>query len=255
MAERKAIPKSIRFEVFKRDRFTCQYCGKSAPNAVLHVDHIQPVSKDGDNEITNLITACAECNGGKGARELSDSAIMEKKKAQLDELQARREQLELMFMWQQGLLDLESIQVEKVSEIYQELVPGWSWNESGLNLIKRLINRFGFEEVIECLRISASQYLKFVDGRPEKESVEKTTNYIEKIANMRRKYRADPQLETIHLVIRSVKNIIGGNPPYYANEYIRRALNKGYEPGELIGNAYACHSYSRWLENIESWEE
>ena len=94
MAERKAISKSTRFEVFKRDRFTCQYCGKSAPDVVLHIDHIQPVSKDGDNSITNLITACAECNGGKGARELSDNAVIEKKKIQLDELQERRDQLD-----------------------------------------------------------------------------------------------------------------------------------------------------------------
>ena len=45
--KRVAIPKSIRFEVFKRDSFTCQYCGESAPNVILNVDHIYPVSKGG----------------------------------------------------------------------------------------------------------------------------------------------------------------------------------------------------------------
>ena len=44
-AVRKAISKKLRFEVFKRDSFTCQYCGKSAPDVILHVDHILPVKK------------------------------------------------------------------------------------------------------------------------------------------------------------------------------------------------------------------
>lgn len=37
METRKAISKRTRFEVFKRDNFTCQYCGKSAPNVLLDV--------------------------------------------------------------------------------------------------------------------------------------------------------------------------------------------------------------------------
>ena len=43
MAKRKGISKKTRFDVFKRDSFTCQYCGKSAPDVVLQVDHINPV--------------------------------------------------------------------------------------------------------------------------------------------------------------------------------------------------------------------
>ena len=62
---RKPISKRTRFEVFKRDMFSCQYCGKKSPDVVLHVDHIKPVSKGGKNTITNLITACRDCNLGK----------------------------------------------------------------------------------------------------------------------------------------------------------------------------------------------
>ena len=47
MAKRKPISKKLRFEVFKRDSFTCQYCGKSAPDVVLHIDHIKPVKEGG----------------------------------------------------------------------------------------------------------------------------------------------------------------------------------------------------------------
>lgn len=59
------IGKKLRFEVFERDNFTCQYCGRSAPDTVLHVDHIRPVSQGGGDDIANLITSCMACNLGK----------------------------------------------------------------------------------------------------------------------------------------------------------------------------------------------
>jgi hypothetical protein len=71
MATRKPITKKIRFEVFKRDSFTCQYCGATPPSATLHIDHINPVSGGGGNHIDNLITACISCNLGKSATPLS----------------------------------------------------------------------------------------------------------------------------------------------------------------------------------------
>lgn len=57
----------IRFRVFWRDRFTCQYCGRKAPEIVLELDHVIPVSKGGRTTMQNLVTACRECNAGKQA--------------------------------------------------------------------------------------------------------------------------------------------------------------------------------------------
>ena len=55
----------LRFEIFKRDRFTCQYCGRKSPNVSLQIDHIYPRSKGGNNNEENLRTACSDCNNGK----------------------------------------------------------------------------------------------------------------------------------------------------------------------------------------------
>jgi 5-methylcytosine-specific restriction endonuclease McrA len=62
----------MRFEVFKRDHFTCQYCGAKAPDVALECDHVRPVFHDGQNAMENLTTACRDCNAGKGARRLDD---------------------------------------------------------------------------------------------------------------------------------------------------------------------------------------
>ena len=73
-AARKAMSKSLRFSVFERDGFTCQYCGEQPPSVVLHIDHILPVSKGGTNDPENLRTSCAACNGGKGAKDIGADA-------------------------------------------------------------------------------------------------------------------------------------------------------------------------------------
>ena len=97
--ERKAISKKMRFEVFKRDSFTCQYCGKKAPDVVLEVDHIDPVSKGGRTVMLNLVTSCFKCNRGKSNVKLSDNSVIEKQKKALIELSEKQEQLKMLLKW------------------------------------------------------------------------------------------------------------------------------------------------------------
>lgn len=65
----RSISLSTRYHVLVRDRFTCQICGRSPaaqPGVVLHLDHIHPWSKGGDNSPANLRVLCFDCNLGKG---------------------------------------------------------------------------------------------------------------------------------------------------------------------------------------------
>lgn len=71
MAKRKNLTKKTRFEVFKRDHFTCQYCGRTPPAVVLEIDHVTPVADGGDNDQINLLTSCFDCNRGKADRSLN----------------------------------------------------------------------------------------------------------------------------------------------------------------------------------------
>lgn len=68
--ERKYLNDSMRYDVLKRDRFTCQKCGATAKDgAKLHVDHIIPVSKGGQTTMSNLQTLCERCNIGKSNKD------------------------------------------------------------------------------------------------------------------------------------------------------------------------------------------
>lgn len=52
-----------RHNIFKRDGFSCQYCGTGKD---LTLDHLIPKSKGGKSSWTNLVTACKNCNTKKG---------------------------------------------------------------------------------------------------------------------------------------------------------------------------------------------
>lgn len=73
---RKSISRRLRFEVMKRDGHTCRYCGASAPEARLTVDHVIPVALGGGDEPSNLVTACDLCNGGKSSSS-PDAALVD----------------------------------------------------------------------------------------------------------------------------------------------------------------------------------
>ena len=66
-ADRRSVPRRLRFEVLRRDNFTCRYCGASAPDVVLEVDHVIPVVLGGGSTPNNLVTACEDCNRGKSS--------------------------------------------------------------------------------------------------------------------------------------------------------------------------------------------
>lgn len=67
--QRAIMSDGLRYEIMHRDGFKCQLCGRSAKDgAILHVDHIVPVSKGGKTEKNNLRILCDQCNLGKRNR-------------------------------------------------------------------------------------------------------------------------------------------------------------------------------------------
>lgn len=76
-----AITKRTRYEVLRRDNYTCRYCGASAPNVELQVDHVIPKALGGGDAPDNLVAACRDCNAGKTSSQ-PDSAQVAQVKAQ-----------------------------------------------------------------------------------------------------------------------------------------------------------------------------
>ncbi len=62
----------MRFRVFSRDKFRCVYCGRNPQEdgVKLTIDHVLAISRGGESLFENLVTACQECNLGKGDKSL-----------------------------------------------------------------------------------------------------------------------------------------------------------------------------------------
>ena len=151
MAERKAISKRLRFEVLKRDAFTCQYCGKQPPDTILHLDHIKPVSKGGKNTILNLITSCQDCNLGKSDKELSDDSAVKKQQKQLSELAEKKAQIEMMINWRESLLEADELLTDSAVSLINKYMVEFSLTETGIDSVRKAIKKKGYQAVIDAI--------------------------------------------------------------------------------------------------------
>ena len=246
---RKSISKKTRFEVFKRDSFTCQYCGRMAPDVVLEVDHINPIANGGDDDIMNLVTSCFDCNRGKGKRKLTESDEIKKQQEQLKELNSKREQLKMMLDWRKELQAFNEEQLETFLESYEELT-NYTLNETGKEKTRGWIKEFGLIETLDCLEISVNQYLDFNN---KETTIRKVYDYIPKIASVRKRKVAEPLFDEKCYIRGILKNRLN-----YVNEKQLMDMLKGLSLEDLkIVKAKATTCSNNWTKfkdwMLEQW--
>ena len=153
---RKAIGKKLRFEIFKRDEFSCVYCGATPPSVILQIDHIHPIAEGGSNHIDNLITSCQSCNIGKGANLLSNIPQSLKDKANL--VKEKEAQLKGYYEVMQMQKDRIDAEMWKIADVIDSGSPQSGMRTDWLQSIKRFLKNLGFYEVLDAAEIARSKY-------------------------------------------------------------------------------------------------
>jgi len=249
---RKAISKKLRFEVFKRDSFTCQYCGRSAPDVVLHVDHINPVAGGGGSDILNLITSCLDCNLGKGARELSDDSALQKQRAQLAELNERREQLEMMVKWREGLRSIDDDAISKLEDLFEQLT-GRVFSEYGRKQVKGWLRRYEFGALYEAMEAAASTYWKESEDEEERgNQAQLVFRYTPGIIAARKRNAHKPWMRDLYWCRAVIRN------RHYCNdqkaiELLEEAYDAGIHIEDLKEYAKQSRSWTAWHRGLRDW--
>ena len=64
-----------RMNIYRRDNWTCCYCGCTPGARELTIDHIVPRSKGGKSEWTNCVLACTDCNRRKDSKSVEDAGL------------------------------------------------------------------------------------------------------------------------------------------------------------------------------------
>ena len=248
--KRHGISKRIRFEVFKRDKFKCQYCGSSAPEVLLQVDHLNPVANGGTNEIINLITACFGCNNGKSDKLISDDSTILKQKEQLEQLQERREQLEMMMNWHEGLKNIQGEIHCKLKEIWEGLAVGYSISSNGLLNIKKWAKTYSFDEIIKAMDTAAEEYLVFENGTVTNESWGIAFNKIPAIIKVTRDSIDKPDLKDFFYIRGIIRNRFENYNPAEIFELLEAARSWGASIDELKKIASRASSWISFKSDI-----
>ena len=146
------ITKKLRFEIFKRDMFTCQYCGQRPPDVVLELDHIEPRASNGSDDEINLITSCFDCNRGKAHRKLGE--IHPRPDADIKYLEAQQEIAEA-----KRYLEASKIKEQVRTQLQERLEEIWARSfDTDMVPIDRQwqawLNQFAPEEVEKAIKIT-----------------------------------------------------------------------------------------------------
>lgn len=151
--KRLSISKKIRFEIFKRDSFTCSYCGSKPPSVTLEVDHVIPVFRGGTNEIDNLITSCFDCNRGKGKNELT--SLPETTIDKINRLKEQEEQYKEFKKLINNIKNRKAKEIQLVDNVYSDNFKYYGLSE---NFKKRTLSMFldklGIDDVIDSMEIA-----------------------------------------------------------------------------------------------------
>lgn len=146
---RKAITKRVRFEIFKRDSFTCQYCSLKPPDVPIEIDHIVPVSKGGTNDDDNLITACFNFNRGKSNIELL--SVPEKTANKIEKMKlAQKQYKDFSKILQKNEHQLNQ-EVKAIDNLYSNFFNGWEFNERFKISVKNFIKKLDYATVYSAM--------------------------------------------------------------------------------------------------------
>ena len=154
--KRTAISKGRRFEIFKRDQFTCQYCGAHPPGTILHVDHIVAVANGGGSSDDNLITSCLTCNLGKSATPLN--AIPES----LKDKAARVAEQEAQILGYQEIMEARRERIDdeawRVGEILDPDAMKLGIDRRQLASIRTFNSRLGVHAVLDAAEVARNKF-------------------------------------------------------------------------------------------------
>ena len=167
------ISKKVRFLVFERDFFTCQYCGRkpNCDDVVLHIDHIIPIKQGGSDEMSNLVTSCSSCNLGKGVKIINNiKTIADIEK----DVELSKERLNQMREMEKVELKLKQIN-KKIKNMHEKRIPS---KERKRLKIKRIVSLYkeGYSMDQICMTENASKTTVFFAINPGRRKKGKNIN-------------------------------------------------------------------------------
>ena len=224
---RPSILKSLRFDVFKRDSFTCQYCGRRAPDVALYCVHVNPSAESGGQTLATFTTACGDCKVGKVLDEDNDHSVLMRRLNRLTVLQEREEQAEMLAEWERERSNLDEVPVTRLDKQWIELT-GYRLAEAGRAKVRNLVKKYGAELVGEAMRTAAAEYLeRGKSGAATEASMARCFDSIGAIASVEHAERLEPGARRMFFIRDALRKRLSHCPHGHALNLIRSAARSG----------------------------
>lgn len=170
----------------------------------------------------------------------------------MDELQERREQLELMMQWRESLRDLDQETVERLAGYWHTQTPGWTVSDQGKRNIKKWLQQFSADEICKAMDTAASSYLEYDEA--EKVTGDSWGVAFDKILGICRVNRAsvkEPDLKQLYYIRGILRNRI---PGYFddskALQYLKNARSWEVPIDELNSMARSVKNWSGFTSEV-----
>lgn len=250
----RTVPQRLRFDVFKRDKFTCQYCGHQAPDVVLNCDHIRPLADGGETDLLNLITSCRECNGGKGARLLTRNEELDRQRSTLADLEERRQQIEMMLQWRDELRDTMVSVVDEIGARIAARAAGYGPNENGKATLQRWLRRFTVAEILAAIDESFDVYLRWAGDEVVADSWELAFAKIASFAYAARQAKEKPYMPRLLYIQGIIRKRIRSRK-FSCADYLEHLHLCGAELDRLENHAKSIGTFDEFDEVWDAWLE
>ena len=141
----------------------CAYCGQSPPKVILEIDHIEPKSKGGADEVNNYITACFDCNRGK--RDIPLDKIPSKLSENIEILKEKENQLREYRKLIKQIEKREEKDINNICAIFEGHFPDRILTEAfKKRSIKIFLDNLHKHEIEDAMRAAVTKLNKDHDG-------------------------------------------------------------------------------------------
>ncbi|MEJ2545405.1 MAG: hypothetical protein P8Y99_15155 [Calditrichaceae bacterium] len=247
--------KRIKFEIFEKDSFRCQFCGAGAPIAALRLRRIQEAEKQDEWLNTAFLsTSCTTCEkkrAGVNAKDLADGFIS------IDELEERLQQLKMLINWRKGMLRIRKQQLENLVTYWEKKVPGFQISNEQKKHLLSYMTKYAGEEIRDAMNMAADKFINYnADGSFDTDSINQAFSKIQEICLQKTKIAANNETDGLHNIHQQLKNNINGFfDPHRAAQWLTYARSWEVKIEELAEMAQKVNNWTEFAVNIDKMVE
>jgi hypothetical protein len=193
---------------------------------------------------------------------LSDDAVIRQRKSQLDALQERHEQLEMLLDWHKSLVNIEEDTVQQIADFWAQRVSPYHLTEIGVASLRKLLKRYSADEVLASMNASLAQYIGYEekDGVmvPTEETVGHAWEMIGAICAANRRNKDKPWMQKLYYA----RGILRNRFLYWSDFKNRESLavmeeliDMGADADDIIQLAKGVFSWSAFLQEADEWKQ